>query len=89
MALKCNIEKTCIMFIGPTDPDEADGIRRLGFTIVKSIKVLGFQIDDQAENLDLNFTLAEERIRKIIGIWTPFQLSMVGRISITKTFLVS
>ena len=41
--LKCNIEKTNVMLIGPTVPEEAIGIARLGFTIVESLKVLGFR----------------------------------------------
>ena len=35
--LKCNIEKTCIMFIGPRDPAEAPLIEAMGFSIVKKI----------------------------------------------------
>ena len=35
--LKCNLEKTCIMFIGPRDPAEAPLIEAMGFSIVKKI----------------------------------------------------
>jgi len=37
--LMCNLEKTCIMFIGPRDPVEAPLIEGLGFTVVNRIKV--------------------------------------------------
>ena len=32
--LKCNLEKTCIMFIGPRDPVESPLIEELGFTLL-------------------------------------------------------
>ena len=39
--LKCNIDKTCIMFIGPRDPVEAPLIEEMGFQIVDKMKILG------------------------------------------------
>ena len=63
------------MLIGPTVPEEAAGIARLGFTIVESLKVLGFSIDNKADKLEDNFNKAEDKIRKIIGIWPPYKLS--------------
>ena len=87
--LNCNIEKTCIMFIGPRDPVEEAGILEQGFSVVESIKILGFQVDNSAEQLGLNFSSAEVKIKKLIETWLPFKLSMIGRINISKTFLIS
>ena len=87
--LNCNIEKTCIMFIGPRDPVEEAGILEQGFSVVESIKILGFQVDNSAEQLGLNFSSAEVKIKKLIATWLPFKLSMIGRINISKTFLIS
>ena len=45
--LKCNLEKTCIMLIGPWDPVEAPLIEELGFSIVDKMKILGFTVSPE------------------------------------------
>ena len=42
--LKCNLEKTCIMPVGPIDPAEWGQIANLGFKVVNNLQILGFKI---------------------------------------------
>ena len=81
--------KTCIMFIGPRDPAEAPLIEAMGFSIVKKIKILGVWVDSEGRNLNHNFKLASDKIRGQIILWSQFNLSMIGRIAISKTYLIS
>ena len=87
--LKCNLDKTCLMFIGPGDPVEAPLIEELGFTIVMDMKVLGFMIGPEGviEDQILRSTLA--KVNQLIGCWSRFNLSLKGRIAISKTILIS
>ena len=64
-------------------------IEELGFTVVNSIKVLGFIIDNEGSNLNETFDLISTKIRMLINKWSKFNLSLAGRITISKTFLVS
>ena len=43
--LKCNIDKTCIMFIGPRVEEEIAAISQLGFTVVNSLAHLNQTLD--------------------------------------------
>ena len=77
------------MFIGPRDPAEAPLIEAMGFSIVKKIKILGVWVDSEGRNLNHNFKLASDKIRGQINLWSQFNLSMIGRIAISKTYLIS
>jgi hypothetical protein len=77
------------MFIGPRDPVEAPLIEGLGFTVVNRIKVLGFFLDNAGCNLEETYNLITNKVRMLIVKWTKFNLSLAGRIAISKTFLVS
>ena len=87
--LKCNIDKTCVMFIGPIDPVEAPQIEEMGFRIVNKIKILGFSVSREGIVEDNNFASATDNIRKLIAQWTQYNLTLIGWISISKTFLIS
>ena len=87
--LKCNLEKTCIMFIGPRDPVEAPLIEELGFTIVDKMKILGFLIGQDGLLLEDISRAALAKIHQLIGCWSRFNLSIKGRIAISKTLLIS
>ena len=54
-----------------------------------SFTILGFQIDSKLQNLNINFKLVRDKIKKIISIWKPYNLSLRGRITISKVKLVS
>ena len=87
--LKCNLEKTCIMFIGPRDPVEAPLIEELGFTIVDKMKILGFLIGQDGLLLEDISRGALAKIHQVIGCWSRFNLSLKGRIAISKMLLIS
>ena len=77
--LKCNIDKTCVMFIGPLDPVEAPQIEEMGFRIVNKIKILGFSVSREGIVEDDNFASATNNIRKLIAQWTQYNLTLIGR----------
>ena len=87
--LKCNLEKTCIMKIGPTNQDEWDQIVELGFSVVDTMKILGFSLgpDGLIENEMLS--CAHAKINQLAGCWSRFNLSLRGRIAVSKTLLIS
>jgi hypothetical protein len=49
------------------------------------MKVLGFEIDSKVENLDRNFDNCITKMRKTVGNWSRFRLSLPGRIAIAKS----
>ena len=87
--LKCNTDKTCIMFIGPRDPVESPLIEELGFTVVEKMKILGLWIGPDGVIVDVISQAALAKIKQLIGCWTRFNLSLKGRIAISKTMLIS
>jgi hypothetical protein len=87
--LKCNVDKTTIMFIGPDDEEEQIEIRKLGFLVVDKIKCLGIEVYREGGGLEKNFTLARKKVFSLIGDWSSYGLSTHGRIAVAKTFLIS
>ncbi len=88
--LKCNIEKTTVMLIGPKLPDVEHRIIEVGFNLVERQRVLGFYLSNETEEFcNINWNKAVDKIRLIIEHWKKFNLSMIGRINISKTFLIS
>ena len=76
------------MPVGPLDPVEWGQIVNLGFKVVNTLQILGFKIgpDGLMENDALD--AAHAKINQLIGSWSRFNLSLKGRISISKTFLI-
>jgi exonuclease III len=87
--LRTNVEKTTVMRIGNNDVNLDPRITELGFTIVRDMKILGFEIDDNAAKLGRNFDKCISKIRQVIGNWSRFRLSLPGRIAIAKSLLLS
>ena len=87
--LKCNLEKSCIMFCGKVNLHTVNYANEMGLKIVNSMKVLGFDIDNKLVNLDLNTTRVIESIKKTVNFWEKINLSLIGRINVAKTFLLS
>ncbi len=77
------------MPVGCLNDPIPDGILNLGFEIVDSIKCLGLVINNKASDLESNFDAITEKIRKLAVHWGRFNLSLMGKISIAKTMLVS
>jgi hypothetical protein len=86
--LECSIEKTTILPIGiPTPIDNR--ILDLGFSIAEEVTILGLTIGKGSGTLNKNFSNIRNRIRNQINNWSRFQLSLPGRIVVTKTMLYS
>jgi exonuclease III len=87
--LKCNFDKTCIMPIQEPSAEDAAWLSRTNFKIVDNITLLGINIVRNLDNVDLIFTKIREKIIQLISYWDRFRLSLPGRITISKTFLVA
>jgi len=86
--LSSNPEKTTLLLIGRTDNFNPE-LLRLGFNIVNEVNLLGMKIDN---NLSVLTEYFEDVITKVIRIkefWERFHLSLPGRISVCKTFMLS
>ena len=64
-------------------------IRDLGFAMVDEMKILGFLIDNKVEHLERNFDVCITKMRKIVGNWSRFRLTLPGRIAIAKSMILS
>jgi hypothetical protein len=53
------------------------------------MKLLGMDITRNFEDIGDNFRHIKDKILNLIRFWDRFKLSLPGRISIAKTFLVS
>jgi hypothetical protein len=87
--LETNVEKTTLMPVGCLNEPLSDEITDLGFEIVSKIKCLGLVISNKADMLTEHFTEKIAKIRQLIGMWGRYNLSLPGRIAISKTMLVS
>jgi hypothetical protein len=87
--LETNVEKTSLMPVGCLDEPIEQEIIDLGFEIVDSIKCLGLVINNKADGLTNHFDEKVTKIRQLIGLWGRYNLSLTGRIAISKTMLVS
>jgi len=87
--LKCNYEKTSIMRIGETEGEIDPMILGLGFEIVNKIKLLGFHLNKDGIQVDEQMSNLGNKIKKLIAFWKKFNLSIAGKIMISKTLLIS
>ena len=87
--LETNVDKTTLMPIGQLDVPVPAEILDLGFKVVDKIKCLGLEINNTASDLSSHFDHTLGKIRQLIGLWSRFNLSLVGRIAISKTMLIS
>ena len=86
--LRCNLDKSAIMYVGDMGPPP-DYLREFDFQVVDQIKLLGLNIDKKLENLNECHTDTILKMTRIVNFWDRFFLSLPGRISIAKTFLLS
>ena len=87
--LMTNVDKTTLMPIGCLDDPLEDDIIDLGFEVVNNINCLGLNINNRADNLTDHFVGKIAKIRQLIGSWSRYNLSLPGRIAISKTMLIS
>ena len=86
--LSCNIKKTALMQVGSNEPIPSE-ITDLGLEIKNEITLLGAKITNSSKCFELNGSEVLNKIKKKINFWKRFNLSLPGRISISKTFLYS
>jgi hypothetical protein len=86
--LHSNADKTTLLQIGNVAPLQ-NGIRNLGFNIVESVTLLGLNIDNELSFISNYFEGVITKIQNIIEYWDRFYLSLAGRISVCKTFMLS
>jgi hypothetical protein len=87
--LQCNFDKTSILPINPITAQELEWITVAGFSITGKLKLLGAEISADPSELHCNFVPIQEKIIKQINFWSRFKLSLPGRISVAKTFMIS
>jgi hypothetical protein len=87
--LECNYDKTVLLPIFEPNVEELRVMESVGFRSVDKIKLLGCDITRNYDDLQGNFRTIKEKILNLIRFWERFKLSLPGRISIAKTFMVS
>jgi hypothetical protein len=87
--LCCNYDKTVLMPVFEPSDEEKIFSEELGFRIVNNIHLLGMDITPDFADISKNFTKIKEKILLQVRFWERFKLSLPGRLSIAKTFLVS
>jgi hypothetical protein len=89
-SLKCNVDKSVIMIIGRENPQRVpDFVTNSGFAVVEEVKILGVKFTKNANDITQNFVSSIDKIRKTANFWTRFNLSIIGRINVAKTFMLS
>jgi hypothetical protein len=86
--LKSNPEKTTLLKMGPVGPMSQE-ILDLGFSIVNNVILLGLNVDNNLSSLSTWFDDVIIKVARVIEYWDRFNLSLPGRISVCKTFMLS
>ena len=88
--LKPNVSKCNAMWIGNQAFSESRLCPEIELTWVTKIKLLGIIFTPKCDDIvEQNIALKKEAIAKIIGMWQKRHLSLIGKIVITKTLLLS
>ena len=61
----------------------------VAFKYAQKFTLLGVEIDNKLKKLDENFKKRAKKIKTKIILWRKYNLSTVGNLSISKTFLIS
>jgi hypothetical protein len=76
------------MRIGDLSSPIDQRILDLGFDIVDSCNLLGFTFSHNFDLGRLNEDKICDKIRKTIGFWTPFNLSIAGKVTVAKSLIL-
>jgi hypothetical protein len=68
--LKCNVDKSQIMLINNDNPPQ--WVRESGFAITNTLKILGFNVTTNFDDLASNFPPILQKIRGIATFWHRF-----------------
>ncbi len=82
------MEKTTLLKIGATNVLSQE-ILQLGFYITDEVTLLGMTINRNLSALENHFDEVITKIVRMIEFWDRFKLSLCGRISVCKTFMIS
>ena len=85
--LRCNLDKTFVILIGGNYEIE-DKLPELALSWENNFTLLGFQIDNRLEKLDVSYKKCYQKIHEISRKWARNRLSLKGRITIAKVFLL-
>jgi hypothetical protein len=78
------------MIIGSVNPQRIpDFVTNSRFAVVDEVKILGVKFTKNADDIAQNFESAIDKIRKTANFWMRFNLSLIGRINVAKTFMLS
>ena len=86
--LTINTEKTVILPVNPP-PNFEQNIINTGYTCTEQLTILGFNITNNATDQTKNINKIKTKIHSNITFWNKFNLSLPGRITIAKTYLLS
>jgi hypothetical protein len=86
--LKCNFDKTSIMRIGNIEGEIDQQILDLGFQVVDSCTLLGFKFSNQVGLALSNETELINKVTNSFRFWTPFNLSLTGKITVAKSLVL-
>jgi hypothetical protein len=86
--LRCNFEKTSLMRIGDLSGEIDPRILDLGFEIVEECNLLGFTFSQSLGLADSNSVKLINKIKNNIRFWTPFNLSISGKLTVAKSLIL-
>jgi hypothetical protein len=86
--LNCNVEKTTITLIGSA-VEPSQEILNLGFQYANSFKLLGITLSKNIETIYTYFDETLAKLRNIADFWSRLNLTLLGRIAVCKTFMLS
>ena len=87
--LEINEGKTKIIRIGTRLDDVVPTTNEVAFKYSQKFTLLGVEIDNKLRKLDENFKVRARKIETKILLWRKYNLSTIGNLSISKTFLIS
>ena len=87
--LEINEGKTKVIRIGSKLDDKKPLTNLVKFVYDTEFTLLGVNIDNKLKKLENNFIERMKKIRQKIAIWRKLNLSEIGNLIISKTFLIS
>jgi hypothetical protein len=85
--LEVNTEKTQLMITGTNEWGIGRAVH--GIMVVESVKILGIKIDRNLMDLDNNWETIITNMTSIATYWGLFGLSIMGRVMVAKTYIIS
>ena len=87
--LQCNIDKTMVIPIGGITDPTIKICEDINLEWASEFKILGFFIDNKLEKLHSNVENCTRKVRAIINKWRKYNLTIMGRMTVTKALLLS